>query len=339
MLGGLLVLVGLVWSPAPQGAELRLNDVQLLGSHNSYKQAMPPDRLSALREADPALALALDYQHPPLATQLDLGVRKLELDVFYDPGGALFGRARTGAADESAFPVLHVQNLDGRSHCANLLDCLAVIRAWSDDHAGHLPLFVSFNAKDAVIDRPGFLRPLPFGEDAWMALDAELRAALGARLLSPAEVFADGDLSWPALDEARGRVIAVLDEGGEKRRQYAQRWRERAMFATLPAGEPGAAILIVNDPVAEFERIRSLVRAGYIVRTRADADTAEARRGDTARRDAAWASGAQLVSTDYYQPGGFPGTGYRVTVPGGGAGRCNPVRVEEPCRLGAAPQD
>ncbi|MAT84724.1 MAG: hypothetical protein CMD39_10600 [Gammaproteobacteria bacterium] len=318
-------------------AELALNDVQMLGSHNSYKQAMAPERMDALAEADPALARALDYQHPPLAAQLELGVRKLELDVFYDPGGRLFGRARSASGGESAFPVLHVQNLDDRSHCANLLDCLAAIREWSDANAGHLPLFLSFNAKDAVIDRPGFLRPLPFGEDAWLALDAELRAGLGARLLTPAAVFSDGALTWPGLDAARGRVIAVLDEGGDKRRQYASRWRERAMFATVPPGEPGAAIVIVNDPVAEFERIRGLVRSGYIVRTRADADTAEARRGDTARRDAAWASGAQLVSTDYYLPGGYPDTGYRVTVPGGGVARCNPVRIPQPCRLPRQP--
>ena len=66
-------------------------------------------------------------------------------------------------------------------------------------------------------------------------------------------------------------------------------------------------------------------------------DTAEARRGDTARRDAAWASGAQLVSTDYYLPGGYPDTGYRVTVPGGGVARCNPVRIPQPCRLPRQP--
>ena len=324
-------------SAAAHGAELHLNDIQLLGSHNSYKQAMAPERMAALREVNPDLARALDYRHPPLMEQLDLGLRKLELDVFYDPQGALFDRARAPDGALSAFPVLHVQNLDDRSHCANLLHCLAQIRAWSEAHPRHLPLFVSFNAKDAVVDQPGFLRPLPFAEDVWMALDAELRAALGSRLLPPAEVF-DGDrLTWPTLSAARGRVIAILDEGGDKRRAYAGRWRERAMFATVAAGAAGAAILIVNDPVAEFARIQRLVRDGYIVRTRADADTVEARAGDTTRRDAAWSSGAQLISTDYYLPAEQFGTGYRVRVPGGGVGRCNPLRPVEPCTLEAVP--
>jgi hypothetical protein len=298
---------------------------------------MDPERMAALRDANASLALALDYSHLPLQDQLDAGLRKLEIDVFYDPDGKLFGRA-DGPAGTSAFPVLHVQNLDDRSHCANLLDCLSRVVAWSADHPGHLPVFVSFNAKDDVVEQPGFVRPLPFGEDAWLALDAELRAVLGQRLLTPADVFADGPLRWPALDTARGRVLTILDEGGDKRRVYASRWRERAMFANLPDGHDGAAILIVNDPLAEFERIQSLVRAGYLVRTRADADTREARTGDTRRRDAAFASGAQLVSTDFYLPAPF-GNDYRVTLPGGGAGRCNPLLVEGGCVLEPAAQD
>jgi hypothetical protein len=341
----------MVWALAavPAAADpagLALNDVQLLGSHNSYKQAMHPDAMAALSQANPELAQSLDYWHVPLAEQLDLGVRKLEIDLFYDPGGRLFGRggapSDAGSAPShvgaSAFPVLHVQNLDDRSHCQHLLHCLAELLAWSDTHPGHLPLFVSFNAKDDVIDQPGFLRPEPFGEDAWMALDAELRAVLGDRLITPAEVFGDGQLRWPSLASARGRFLLVLDEGGEKRRQYASRWRERAMFANLPETDEGAAVLVVNDPLAEFERIARLVRAGFIVRTRADADTREARSGAVQRREAAFASGAQLVSTDYYQPAEHFGTGYQVVMPGGGIGRCNPLRVVPGCALSDGPE-
>jgi hypothetical protein len=325
----LAALLGFALVHAEDRDGLRLNQVQLLGSHNSYKLPMPEERLAALGEIDTSLAQSLDYGHVPLAQQLGLGLRKLELDVFYDPRGSLFERARVPdtastrragvALSASAFPVLHVQNLDDVSVCVNLLHCLAELVAWSAEHPHHLPVFVSFNAKDDVIGRPGFLRPEPFAEDAWLALDEELRGVLAGRLLTPAEVFQGDSLRWPSLKQVRGRVVAVLDEGGDKRRSYASRWRERAMFANLPEGEPGAAILVVNDPVADFARIRALVQAGYIVRTRADADTREARSGDTSRRDRAFASGAQLISTDYYLPADPFGTGYRVTLPGGGA--------------------
>jgi hypothetical protein len=324
---------------------LALNEIQLLGSHNSYKRAMDPVAMAALRQVNPEVADTLDYWHVPLVEQFELGLRKLEIDVFYDPSDRLFGRGLTHLKAESAgllgagsqFPVLHVQNLDDRSHCDNLLHCLAQLAAWSDAHPDHLPLFVSFNAKDGVIDQPGFVRPEPFAEDAWMALDAEVRALIGDRLITPAEVFASGRLRWPTLGNARGRFLLVLDEGGDKRRQYASRWRERAMFANLPEGTPGAAVLVVNDPLADYDRIQRLVRSGFIVRTRADADTREARSGSVERRDAAFASGAQLISTDYYLPAEHFGNDYRVAMPGGGTGRCNPVLVASACRLTDSP--
>ena len=329
----------LIWSaPVHAGQAARLNDIQVLGSHNSYKLMMRADAFAALMASNPDTARSLEYWHPPLDAQLDLGLRKLELDVFYDPIGELFPNAQEPGQARSHFPVLHVQNLDDRSSCVNLLACLAQIRAWSETHPRHLPLFISINAKDAVIDRPGFLRPLPFAEDAWLALDAELRAGLGEiairsvdRLLSPAEVFVNGARTWPLLDAARGRVVVILDEGGDKLASYTANWFERAMFGNLPEQHPGAAILIVNDPVAEFDRIQQLVREGYIVRTRADADTREARSNDTRRRERAFASGAQLISTDYYLPADHFGTGYVVTLAGGF--RCNPLLTNADCTL------
>ena len=310
------------------GLALRLNEIQVLGSHNSYKLAMAAEKFAALHQSNPAIAESLEYSHIPLPAQLDIGIRKIELDVFYDPSGELFPNVETAG---SQFPVLHVQNLDDRSSCADLVACLSQIRGWSDSHPNHVPIFISFNAKDAVIDRPDFIRPLPFEENAWAAMDAEIRAILGARLITPRSVIGDAGVVWPLLDEVRGGFVAVLDEGGDKRASYAGRWRDRAMFANLPEAEPGSAILIVNDPVKQFDRIQTLVRRGYIVRTRADADTREARMGDTGRRDRAFASGAQLVSSDYYRPADHFGTGYVVGLPGGM--RCTPVLRPGVCEV------
>ena len=75
----------------------------------------------------------------------------------------------------------------------------------------------------------------------------------------------------------------------------------------------------------------SRVAEGFLIRTRADADTREARSGDTARREAAFASGAQFVSTDYQDPDPRFKTGYSVSLPGGGASRCNPVNAPKGC--------
>ena len=68
------------------------------------------------------------------------------------------------------------------------------------------------------------------------------------------------------------------------------------MFTLSEKGTDSAALFIINDPIAEHERIKALVAAGYMVRTRADADTTEARSNNTVRREAAFASGAQAVA-------------------------------------------
>ena len=64
-------------------AEVRINQIQFVGSHNSYKLAMSGLHQTVLGLVDADDALALDYQHMLLHDQLDLGLRKLELDVFY----------------------------------------------------------------------------------------------------------------------------------------------------------------------------------------------------------------------------------------------------------------
>ncbi len=86
------------------------------------------------------------------------------------------------------------------------------------------------------------------------------------------------------------------------------------LFVNAPPESDEAAFLIMNEPIASGARIRELVKQGFLVRTRADADTREARSGETARREAAFASGAQVVSTDYYEPNPAFGTGYQVAL-------------------------
>ena len=102
------------------------------------------------------------------------------------------------------------------------------------------------------------------------------------------------------MDDARGKFIFVLDEGGDKQWRYLNQWEERPMFTTVEPSHPAAVILIINDPIRYKEAITDLVNLGFMVRTRADADTIEARRNLTDRKMAAIDSGAKAISTDYY---------------------------------------
>ena len=91
-----------------------------------------------------------------------------------------------------------------------------------------------------------------------------------------------------------------------------------------------AAYFTINNPVRDQQRIRDAVQTGFIVRTRADANTIEARENSTARRDAAFSSGAHYISTDYYVPR-LEFSEYTVKLPARSAARCNPVRRMADC--------
>lgn len=315
--GMLVVVCAMLLASLARGAQeapgdLRMNQIQFIGSHNSYKKAQPWVWATLLRWLAPETAAALAYEHEPLAAQLDRGLRVLELDAFYDP-------------ESGTFPIGHVQLIDMASHCSPLRTCLEQIRAWSDAHPRHLPLWIMFNAKDEAI--PRLPDPVRFDGPAFDAFDAVLEAVLGDRMIRPEAVTGR---RWPSLEAARGKVLFLLDEGGRKRALY-DTGAARPMFMSLPETDPRAAILVINDPLAEGDRIRRLVAAGYMVRTRADADTVEARQGATARREAALASGAQAVSTDYYRPAAEFGQDYVVRLPS--VGRCNPVATAQVCQL------
>lgn len=336
-------------APPPPAPPLRMNDISAVGTHNSYKQAMPAATMAKVRAAAPAMADALDYAHRPLAEQLDAGARQLEIDVNYDPKGGHYVRGPyiRGLGDPKlsrpGFKVLHIPGIDDGSSCVLLTECLAVILRWSDAHPGHVPILLMFNAKDERNAARGGIDALPFTEAAYDALDKEVRSVLPrAKLIVPDDVqgryptLRDAVLAnnWPTLEAARGRFIFALDEPPAKVAVYRGRRRSlegRVFFINTDETSPAAAYLTLNDPVKDGPRIARAVAAGFLVRTRADGNTREARANDTAPREAALASGAQYISTDYMWPDArFPG-GYRVRLPGGVAARCNPVRKPAGC--------
>lgn len=340
-------------TPADQ---FRMNQMQAVGSHNSYKQAIDPALLKLLRKDDPRRYASLEYEHASFGEQLDIGLRKLEIDVVHDPQGGLYAHPLglrlveeaglpagpkydpDGLMTKPGFKVLHMPDIDFRSHVYTFKQALAELKAWSDAHPRHLPILITMNAKDSgSSDAAGFVQPLLFDRKAYDAWDAEIRGVLPSeKLLTPDDVRGGFQTleqavlanRWPTLREARGRFLFILDENGAKMEAYIQGHPSlagRVMFVNAIEGRPEAALRIVNDAVGDFHYIQRLVKAGYIVRTRADADTREARAGDYSTMKAAFASGAQYVSTDYYYPNKDFGTGYQVKLPGGGAGRWNPL--------------
>ncbi|MCJ2184473.1 phosphatidylinositol-specific phospholipase C1-like protein [Novosphingobium sp. 1949] len=340
-----LALCGMLWGLCAQPlraeeAPLRLNDILAIGTHNSYKQAIPAQTMARLRAKDPALATSLDYAHRPLREQLDVGARQIELDVWYDPKGGLYAMgARDPDLLKPGFKVQHMAGLDTRSSCARLVQCLTILRDWSDAHPGHTPILLMFNTYDSS----PLVKAAPFTEAAYDALDAEVRSVLAPeKLITPDDVqgayptLRDAVLAdnWPTLAEARGRFLFALDENARKVALYRGKRRSlegRVFFVNTDADSPAAAYMTINDPLRDAARIRAAVKAGFLVRTRADDGTIEARANDTARLKAALASGAQYVSSDYLWPDPRFHNAYHLALPGGARVLCNPVRRPEGC--------
>lgn len=335
--------------------QMGLDEVQLLAAHNAYHLEGDPALLAVISDNVPELTPTIEYSHPTLTEQLDLGVRSFELDVFEDPDGGRYADPKAVALlgldpldptmREPGFKVFHIQEVDFRSTCPTLVACLTELRTWSDANPSHLPIAVQLEVKDGVIPDPlalDFVQPIPTTVSTFAAVEGEIRSVLDDdRLVSVSDVQGDHDSlrtaveadGWPDVADLAGRFVFLLDDHGAKRDLYRELYpdtRDRLIFVDAQPPEDDAAFTVLNDPLADGDRIRELVRLGYLVRTRADADTAEARAGDTARREAAFASGAQLVSTDYEREDPrFEG--YVVALPTGHAARCNPVSAPKTC--------
>ncbi|MBI3675007.1 MAG: phosphatidylinositol-specific phospholipase C1-like protein [Proteobacteria bacterium] len=334
---------------------LHLNDILTVGTHNSYKQAIHPKILAAIAAKSAPLAAALDYTHPPLNEELDDGARALELDVVYDPLGGRFahpvgvqlsGEALSSnyvaAMSRPGFKVMHVPDIDFHSSCLTFVDCLSIIRTWSKAHPRHIPILITLNAKDDKTQVPGGAELLKFDEAAYDALDGEIASVFPRReLITPDDVqgryptLREAVLKqgWPTLGEARGKFLFALDEPPEKVAVYRGKRRSlegRMMFVNTDENSPAAAYLTLNEIPADAARIAAAVKAGFLVRTRADADTVEARKNDSSRREGAFASGAQVVSTDYRHPDIRFGP-YEARLPGDVIALCNPQRTPERC--------
>ena len=246
----------------------------------------------------------------------------------YDPDGLM---------KAPGFKVFHIQDIDFRSNCITFVQCLRELKRWSAAHPDHEPIFITMNAKDEPIKKNDFTVPEKFEADVFDRLDKEILDNLGRENLLVPDDVRGGHASleeavlhggWPHLKEANGKFMFILDETGEKRATYIQghpSLKGRVLFANAEPGTPEAAFLIMNDPVKQEARIRELVKKGYIVRTRADADTEEARRNDRSHFEAACRSGAQVITTDYYAKSTHFISDYSVSFDDGKYFRVNPL--------------
>ncbi len=346
-------------SQAAQDKVVRVNQIQVIGSHNSYHAGFAPSERKYLEMKNPKALRGLDYHHAPLADQLSGGVRQIEIDVFADAKGGRFAHpaivrsvAEAGLPadpdfdpqhemDKPGFKVMHIQGLDERSTCHTFVACLNDVRTWSKQHPQHVPIFILVETKEGPLrEMPDAVKTEPFTAAVFDALDAEIRSVFKpGEMITPDEVRGSASTlveavhtgKWPTLAEARGRVIFLMDQqhAGPIYAQGHPSLRGRILFTNAVPGAPDAAFVEQNS--GSLEEIDALVKQGYLVRTRTDEGTEQARTNNTTRRDLALSSGAQMISTDYPSTEPSPWTKFSVELPDGLVARCNPVNKPAEC--------
>jgi hypothetical protein len=344
----LLLSAGFAFQAHAQDDNLKLNKIQVIGSHNSYKNAIEPALYKVLQGKDSTNQLGgLQYEHISIEEQLNMGLRNLEIDIYADTKGGKYAHPKgldlakpdkpydqDGVMNKPGFKIFHVTDIDFRSSTLTFEDCLQKLKAWSNAHPGHIPVFITLEPKDGDTNRFG-TTPEMFTPKLFDEVDAVIKSNLGAdKLITPdmvrgnyatlEEAVLKGN--WPTLKEAKGKFFFILDNSDKKRDLYMQghpSLKGRVVFVNAAPGTPEAAAMFRNNP--EDKSIPDLVKKGYIIRTRADADTREARKNDYTHFTDAKNSGAQIITTDYYKPSSFFNSSYHVKFDDGTYVRVNPV--------------
>lgn len=316
--------------------DLKLNEIQVLGSHNSYRIKPDRDILEVLESLQSALPNSfnpkeLDYTHLPLKVQFEKhGIRQIELDLYLDPNGGLFhkrlGYQFVGKSINSNEPkltkpgikIMHIPDIDFNTHYLTFIESLQAVKDFSNEYSNHLPITIMLEMKSETVANyvpgGGFAEALPWTGNSFDEMEQEILAIFSReQIIKPDDIrkekntLREGVLEngWPTIEDSRGKVMFVFtnsDSQNDIYKQGATSLENKLCFTNANPNDDDAAFLMYNNPFSSFDEIQEKVAEGFLIRTRSDAGTYEARNGDYKNWTKALSSGAQFISTDYYVP-------------------------------------
>lgn len=338
-LGFIIFLISNIgYSNAQYADSIRLNDVRILASHNSYKKKPDPKVLRFLSRFKKQLGedlnpIQLDYGHEKLIVQLDsFNIRGFEFDLAYDPNGGAYAKRRINyfipglkqkSKDSSLYEpgikMLHIADIDYETNYTTFKEALFELKNWSLGHPNHIPLFVNLEIKkESPGDYSKFLNCIGFKKapltdtSIFEVIENEISTVFAddSIIFKPQDLKRNfesiqqrlDNVGWPKLNDCLGKIIFIVD--GDIDGYYTNEINKNDscfMFIYTEPHNESCAFIIRNAPIGNEKEINDLSDK-YIVRTRTDAGTIEARNMDYTKYQAAFESQAQIVSTDYYRP-------------------------------------
>jgi len=304
--------------PAALEGGVKLNEVQFLATHNSYKRPLSPAARLAMNVIGLPLGLTavkdeFDYGFEPLTAQLDRGIRSLEFDLM---------------RDGEDFRVGHIGVLDMNSNCPDFLLACREIRMWSEANPGHLPITLLLEAKSAILADGALYKP--FDAQGLQLLESAIEQAFGDMLLTPGEVLGEYENfaalrqkdAWPPLRGLLGKILVIYHYADGTTGEYIAAdpsLRTQKMFPALwyplldEVNTEYASFVLCNEPLDYAGEIAAFTAENLLVRTRLDMHNYPDReRSHTSGA----ASGAMLLSTDYPPRGEAGEDGYTALLEG-----------------------
>jgi len=269
---------------------IKLNDIQYLASHNSYKK-----KGSNLGHFFVGLgsnfneARAMNYANQTLTNQLSSGIRSFEFDV----------RLRN-----DTFMLTHVPLVDNSS-VAPLLDlALDEINLYSTYNPNHFPIIILMEIKDDWMMLDPSLRTI--GREELIALNLLIEETFGQNLVRPSDMI-NGDLSlkssiedngWPSVQSLLGKVMFVLHAGSivESYVDLDESLHTLSMFPSVYSNQTDrhyTSFIIENNPMSSM--IPTWISQNFMVRTRIDSELIII----NDERTQGISSGAQILTSDY----------------------------------------
>lgn len=281
-------------------AGIKFNEMSFLATHNSY-QTTATDETKKLYGSLSDLTFgiyddsAIEFESETLTQQLNCGLRSFEIDIeTFDRDG------------EISFTCMHSPYFEMSTSCYDFSLMLKEIALWSDNNPDHLPITIIIEPKKNFIP----LKDMKyFSLDYALALDETLRDGLGEKLFTPADMLRDyesfGEMrsadDWCKVKDMLGKVVVLLHECGVTEDYIAvdSSIKTQAMFPMLREEDVErdcTSFILCNDPEELLEIKDDVIGEKKImVRTRSD----KFGQITDKRREDAFASGANIISTDY----------------------------------------